>query len=161
MSLFVAKAPQSYNQTFVGADAVFSQFLDWSDYKRVQNVIEKKVSPFKIVKITENLSFLGQRWHLVTLGDTFFSKASPFKITILFEDLNFLTQRWRFWWKYLPLGFHMRFFRKEKIQPKIFYYNRIGCCLSIKKLNCSLTILILSVDTFEKNWHLCMTVFQL
>ena len=93
-------------------------FWNSKDYKRVLISSGKKLSPFEFVKITENLSFLGQRWHLVTLGDIFFSKTSSLKITIIFEDLNFLTQRWRFWWKYLPLGLHMRYSRK--VNKKIF-----------------------------------------
>ena len=41
--------------------------------------LKKKVSPFEIVKITENLSFFDQRWHLVKLDDTFFFKSVIFE----------------------------------------------------------------------------------
>ena len=99
------------------------------------------MSLLEIVKITENINFFGQRWHLVTLGDTFFSKLSPFKITIIFEDLKFSTQRWRFWWKYLPLGLHMRFFRKEKIQPKNIFLQSYRVLSFYQKMN----IIILSL----------------
>ena len=93
----------AHHHSFTGVKKWKSRFYNFEifskDYKRVLILSGKKLSPFEIVKITENLSFLGQRWHLVILGDTFFSKTSSLKITIIFEDLYFLTQRWRFWWK--------------------------------------------------------------
>ena len=95
------------------------------------------------------------RWHFFFKSVTFVNHHNLREFDFFWPKVNTFDEN-----NYL-LGFIWDFFEKKKFSQKIFYHNSIGRGLSINKLNWLLTSMILKVDTLKKNYHLCMTFFQL
>ena len=93
-----------------------------------------------------------------------FFKSVSFEIYYNLQEFVFFDPKVKvtLFWEIITLWASYDIFWKATIQvKKVLYHNRIGCHLSIKKLNCLLTISILKIYTFGKNCHIFTTFFQL